>query len=738
MKIKYIDIQNFRKLKKCRIEFSEKETLFVGANNSGKTSAMDALILFLSQKNKISTSDFTLSNWFEIDKIATNWLKEQHAEKIDLSIRPWQSCLPSIDIWLDVNQDEVHYVNHLIPTLDWDGGFLGVRIRFEPENIEKLYQDFTLEYNASKKVIEEAKIANDKINLQIWPKNIHDFLNKKLHSYFTMHAYILDPLKVDQKDMQEISTDSIPLEGSPFKGLIKIDIVNAQRGFSDPNTSDSIDTPRNEGNLSVQLREYYSKVINPTELPNSSDIEALEAIDNAQNTFDSKLSEDFKPALGEVEELGYPGFGNPKITLSTKVNPIDSLNHSASVQFEVIESKDNNAFLKLPEKYNGLGYQNLISMIFKLIRFRNEWMKDGKVGKRNTDFIEPLHLVIIEEPEAHLHAQVQQVFINKAYEVLRKHQNLKENKQFSTQLIISTHSNHIAHEVDFKNLRYFKRELVSTSTEVPTATVVNLSTVFGNEDKTTKFAIRYLQTTHCDLFFSDAVILVEGSAERILIPHFIRSHFSELTSSYISILEIGGSHAHKLKPLIEALGIITLIISDIDSIDPADNNKAAVPEKGKNYKTDNSTLKDWLPKEELFDTLLNLNRDDKVSKILPIRIAYQFPMTISIEGNDREVIPYTFEDALVYENMELFKNIDGFGMIKKFKTSINDDRSTKALGEEFFEILKGDKAKFALDLLYIEDPQKLKIPTYIEEGMQWLNEKLQERQASLSITAKES
>lgn len=39
MKIAFVDIQNFRKLKQCRIDLSEETTLFVGANNSGKTSA---------------------------------------------------------------------------------------------------------------------------------------------------------------------------------------------------------------------------------------------------------------------------------------------------------------------------------------------------------------------------------------------------------------------------------------------------------------------------------------------------------------------------------------------------------------------------------------------------------------------------------------------------------------------------------------------------------------------------
>jgi recombinational DNA repair ATPase RecF len=52
MIISHVVIQNYRKLKCCRISFSEQETIFVGANNSGKTSAMDALIYFLDRNGE--------------------------------------------------------------------------------------------------------------------------------------------------------------------------------------------------------------------------------------------------------------------------------------------------------------------------------------------------------------------------------------------------------------------------------------------------------------------------------------------------------------------------------------------------------------------------------------------------------------------------------------------------------------------------------------------------------------
>ena len=91
--------------------------------------------------------------------------------------------------------------------------------------------------------------------------------------------------------------------------------------------------------------------------------------------------------------------------------------------------------------------------------FRDAWMRVGKASKGAVvASTEPLHLVLIEEPEAHLHAQVQQVFIKKAYDVLRAHEDLGDNHRLRTQLVASTHSSHVAHETPFDCLRYFRRQ----------------------------------------------------------------------------------------------------------------------------------------------------------------------------------------------------------------------------------------------------------------------------------------
>ena len=582
--------------------------------------------------------------------------------------------------------------------------------------MDELIKEFMALYNKSNKLSQEK--GKD---FKLWPKTFWDFCERKLNAHFTIKTYLLDPHKYDEK--QELLDNNIALEGDVLKGLIKIDIINAQRGFSDAN-SETVES-NNSRNLSSQLRAYYDKHLNPTLEPTEKDIDALESINNAQDVFDKNLKESFKTSLSELEGLNYPGFGNPQIQLSTKVSTSDGLQHDSAVKYYL--DKD----LSLPEKYNGLGYQNLISIIFKLIRFRDEWMKVGKNAITDDEVIEPLHLILIEEPEAHLHAQVQQVFIKKAYEVLRNNLNLKDNKDFTTQLVISTHSSYIAHQ-KFESLRYFKR---NNSLALPTSEVISLKSVFGIKEKETqKFVIRYLNTTHNDLFFADAVILVEGPAERILVPHFIKNENCLLDSCYVTILEIGGSHAHRLKPLIEKLGLICLVITDVDSVNPNDNGKKCQPELGKNYKTNNDTLKTWHPQKESLDELLNLNSDAKTKNDLPIRVAYQKAIEFENDGNKIIVYPYTFEDALVIENKDNFKAItDATGLLKKMVEASKKD-NLKELVKETYTIIndkQAKKAEFALDILYFEDPKKIKTPSYIKEGLDWIEEQLKSNKQGL-------
>ena len=75
MRIEFVEVENFRKLKAVRVDLGKETTLFVGANNSGKTSAMIALRYFLVKQSTtaFSINDFTLAHWKAIDDIGNRW-----------------------------------------------------------------------------------------------------------------------------------------------------------------------------------------------------------------------------------------------------------------------------------------------------------------------------------------------------------------------------------------------------------------------------------------------------------------------------------------------------------------------------------------------------------------------------------------------------------------------------------------------------------------------------------------
>lgn len=101
-----------------------------------------------------------------------------------------------------------------------------------------------------------------------------------------------------------------------------------------------------------------------------------------------------------------------------------------------------------PDSYNGLGFKNLVYMVVELLDLHEQW-------KAEEDKRAPLHLVFIEQPEAHLHAQIQQVFIRN---VLRLLEDANDHATFfHTQLVITTHSPHILYERGFSPIRYFRR-----------------------------------------------------------------------------------------------------------------------------------------------------------------------------------------------------------------------------------------------------------------------------------------
>ena len=219
MRIKFVEISNFRKLKSTHIDFDKQKTIFVGANNSGKTSAMVALRYFLLAPTRLALRDITIANWTKIDTLGEAW--ENDAEtKINLD-----DLLPALDVWLDVPLSEIQHVVHVLPTLDWSGGLLGVRLKYQIDNIDKLKAEYLRQHIAARNAFTKGP-GGEVVNIHIWPRSLTDFLERRLRTHIRIEAFALDPSAavVPMKELatpQKLPATALPLDKAPFKNLIK-------------------------------------------------------------------------------------------------------------------------------------------------------------------------------------------------------------------------------------------------------------------------------------------------------------------------------------------------------------------------------------------------------------------------------------------------------------------------------------------------------------------------------------
>ena len=243
MRLVKADIKNFRKLKDCSLSFSSDQTILVGANNSGKTSAMKVLKLFLKNESSnegFKYTDFTFDNWVELNKKAQCWFDKTVVMNPEEELQEWKNFCPSLDLIINVESSEIHHVIEFLPSLDWDGGLIGLRLRLEPKNIEELRNDFVELCNENKRVMSE----NGQIAISnFWPnENIQEFLSRHLDKYFRIKSYVIDPYAEN--------TEEILLETSePLKGLIKINVIGEDAGFFNSNGAKNL--------LSSIIQSFY-------------------------------------------------------------------------------------------------------------------------------------------------------------------------------------------------------------------------------------------------------------------------------------------------------------------------------------------------------------------------------------------------------------------------------------------------------------------------------------------------
>jgi len=696
-------------LKDFSLDLEDELSLIIGKNNTGKTSVLTAIDKFLnpSSRKAITLDDFNV----ELKKELLQYLSSSKELPIENGYQPLGI---ELKVYIEYTEkDDLSQVRSLIMSLDPNDNNIVLKFEYniDHEQLLKLKGDYTKE---------SGKFDN---NPELFLKeHLGDYFGsvKKKSILFTDEAVFIDIVK----------------ENILLNDILSFDFISARR---------SVTNKDNDKTLSHQTAKIYKR--------SDESHEQIDASDKFKKTLrktDEELSKIYADMFdGLIEKVNQFGGVNPtdtKLKVASSLQHRDLLDGNTTVMY----SHDTH---DLPEHYNGLGYMNLISMIFDIE------MVMGKFRRSLKEQPAAINLFFIEEPEAHTHPQMQYIFIKNIKALLKGDRERDDGIKIQLQTVITTHSSHIVSECDFNDIKYLRK--INSTFDVKAKNLKALQDGYKSEDvikdaklkRAFKFLKQYLTLNRAELFFADKAIFIEGDTERILVPAMMRKIDQEfhipdetlLLSQNISLVEVG-AYSQIFETFIEFIGVKSLVITDIDSykeeiiyeddeVTPAKyangtekvKQKPVPPIQLEANKTSNASLKFFFEKDDL-DFYKNLSLEKKVlSKIdgsWVQRYDGYFLMVYQTEEDGYH--GRSFEDAFFSLNKDLLgTDADVFPSLTKkhFDAYVGSD---VACPYDFAEKAVNSKPTLAIEILLNSEKigdnefSNWQVPSYIKEGLLWL------------------
>ncbi len=669
--------------------------MVIGKNNTGKTSILSVLDKFLNEKNKFSYDDFNIEFKKELVSLIEQETLPEEFDPIGIKMK----------LFIQYGErDNLSNVSRLLMDLDPNNNVivLGFEFTLNYTDFLKLKSDlFVFISNESSKKVN----AREK-EIEYEERGLKDFLQKEIGNYFKIQKKSFE-YRIDAKEVNEENFIDLEKEGIGIKDVISFKYISARRDV----TNKEVDKT-----LSRQTSNLYKKKEDSSEKN-----QATEDFKDQLAGTDRVLTEIYGDLFNEVIDK-VKNFGGVKINESD-IAIISTLQHRELLEGNttVVYTHDEH---KLPEHYNGLGYMNLISMIFEIEIIVQEFKRDK--DKKPAD----INLLFIEEPEAHTHPQMQYVFIKNIKELLGDGIKRDDGENRILQYIITTHSSHIVADSDFDDIKYLK---IQNTNNVTAKNLKDLKEEYAIDTDQYEFLKQYLTISRAEIFFADKAILIEGDTERILIPTFMRKidieekarleaqnakdDFLPLLSQNISIVEVG-AYSQIFEKFIQFLGIKGIIITDIDSkgdLGKRDDDGRVILQACRvtaGIETSNTALLHFLSGIS-WEQLKALDIEQRIISVGNSKLC------ICYQQEEGAYHARSFEDAFIHINRAFVNDkrdrFQGLQKRKLFDAATND-------AYELAEKCIKKKTHFALDILYHSNDKfsNWEIPEYIKKGLLWL------------------
>ncbi|MCO6653716.1 AAA family ATPase, partial [Enterobacter roggenkampii] len=213
----------------------------------------------------------------------------------------------------------------------------------------------------------------------------------------------------------------------------------------------------------------------------------------------------------------------------------------------------------VPESQFGLGYASLVSIIGEIIDYTNQSLKETSQSR--------IRLLCIEEPEVFMHPQMQINFIRHIQEALNEilSSHVETLTSLKSQILITTHSSHILNSVIHSSNTFDDINYIYLKDGNAASVLLKDRDIANTKKKSLQFEFikKHIKHQTPDLFFSDAIIFVEGITEERVLNSYIEDD-PVLNRMHISVFRIDGAHAKVYEKLINKIQIPSLIITDID------------------------------------------------------------------------------------------------------------------------------------------------------------------------------